>query len=311
MGAAFLAGLGDRLLALARPSSDAGAPHRPPFRAAHDARSGATTLYRGWRDAVARVRSVRASHDDGQRTARFAGVGGVPIHWRRSAPATPPRGVVADRRTATRSTSAATRRRRASERRAGSPSPASTTAATGARAARAGIAATSTSWSPTCARSPTGRRSGGPDVPRVLFGHSMGGLIGFLLPAAHPDTVRAGALSAPALRLPPRARAGSAGSRACSARSRRACASRTELDETRLSRDPAVGAAYVADPLVHRKATAGFVRALHCARRRTVAEAATAAARAAVDPARRRGSVGATRPAHGESPRGSRARTSS
>ena len=41
-----------------------------------------------------------------------------------------------------------------------------------------------------------------PGVPRVLFGHSMGGLIAFLYLLCHPDTVRAGALSAPAFRVP-------------------------------------------------------------------------------------------------------------
>jgi pimeloyl-ACP methyl ester carboxylesterase len=37
-----------------------------------------------------------------------------------------------------------------------------------------------------------------PGVPRVLFGHSMGGVIAFLYLLRHGDTVRAGALSSPA-----------------------------------------------------------------------------------------------------------------
>src|SRR5205823_2077755 len=40
-----------------------------------------------------------------------------------------------------------------------------------------------------------------PGVPRLLFGHSMGGLLGFLYLLRHPDTVRAGALSRPAFQV--------------------------------------------------------------------------------------------------------------
>lgn len=100
-----------------------------------------------------------------------------------------------------------------------------------------------------------------PGVPRILFGHSMGGLIGFLYLLAHPETVRAGALSAPAFRLAvavPRARR-MAG--ALLARLAPRTPFTSDLDPSALSRDPAVGAAYVADPLVHRVATAAFFRA--------------------------------------------------
>ncbi|HEY3189936.1 MAG TPA: alpha/beta fold hydrolase, partial [Solirubrobacteraceae bacterium] len=41
-----------------------------------------------------------------------------------------------------------------------------------------------------------------PGRRRLLFGHSMGGLIALCYLLAHPDTVVAGALSAPALRTP-------------------------------------------------------------------------------------------------------------
>jgi alpha-beta hydrolase superfamily lysophospholipase len=104
-----------------------------------------------------------------------------------------------------------------------------------------------------------------PGRQRVLFGHSLGGLIALCYLLAHPDTVVAGALSAPALRVPD---AGSAMRRRV-ARILGLIAPRmtfrSNLDAGALSRDPSVGRAYVADPLVHRAATAGFVRAVEAA----------------------------------------------
>jgi alpha-beta hydrolase superfamily lysophospholipase len=47
----------------------------------------------------------------------------------------------------------------------------------------------------------------------------------------------------------------------------------TGLDQGALSRDPAVGAAYVADPLVHRRATTGFLCAVTAAQAAVQAEA--------------------------------------
>ena len=49
---------------------------------------------------------------------------------------------------------------------------------------------------------------------------------------------------------------------------------RSNLDERLLSRDPAVGAAYVADPLVHRRASAGFYCAVLAAQATARVEAA-------------------------------------
>lgn len=112
-------------------------------------------------------------------------------------------------------------------------------------------------------------------VPRVLLGHSMGGLIGLRYLLAHPDTVRAGVLAAPALRVP------DAAPRALLALVRGVgrvlprLPLRSQLDVTALARDPAVGAAYVADPLVHRRVTAGFVRAMYRAQADTLARAGT------------------------------------
>ena len=49
---------------------------------------------------------------------------------------------------------------------------------------------------------------------------------------------------------------------------------RSKLDERMLARDPAVGKAYVADPLVHRRATAGFYSSVLRAQTEAFADAA-------------------------------------
>ena len=107
-----------------------------------------------------------------------------------------------------------------------------------------------------------------PKTPRVLFGHSLGGLIGFLYLLAHPDSVRAAALSAPALRVPAPAAAWVLRIAYAVGRVVPRMPLRTKLNADALSRDPAVGPAYVNDPLVHRAATAGAFRAITAAQRR-------------------------------------------
>ena len=113
-----------------------------------------------------------------------------------------------------------------------------------------------------------------PDVPRLLFGHSMGGLIAFLYLLRHPETVRAGALSAPAFRVPDAAPRSLQMVALLLGRIAPGVGLRSSLDERLLSRDSAVGAAYVADPLVHRRASAGFYRAVLAAQGVVRAEAA-------------------------------------
>ncbi len=113
-----------------------------------------------------------------------------------------------------------------------------------------------------------------PGVPRVLFGHSMGGLIAVLYLLRHPDTVRAGALSGPALRLPddgPRALRWVA---KVLGRVAPRMSVQTKVDAHALSRDPAVAPAYDGDPLVHRRASMGFARAIGAAQRMVQIEAA-------------------------------------
>ena len=114
-----------------------------------------------------------------------------------------------------------------------------------------------------------------PGVPRVLFGHSMGGLIAFLYLLGHGDTVRAGALSSPAFVVAAQGPRWQLRLVALLARIVPRFGFNTKLEPDALARDPAVGRAYVADPLVHRRATAGFARAFGRAQARALAEAAT------------------------------------
>jgi alpha-beta hydrolase superfamily lysophospholipase len=116
-----------------------------------------------------------------------------------------------------------------------------------------------------------------PGVPRLLFGHSMGGLIAFLYLLDHGDTVCAGALSSPAFALPPLGPRWQLTLARLLGRVAPRVAFTTGLDPDALARDPDVGRAYVADPLVHRAATAGFVRAIALAQARALAEAGSIA----------------------------------
>jgi alpha-beta hydrolase superfamily lysophospholipase len=116
-----------------------------------------------------------------------------------------------------------------------------------------------------------------PGVPRVLFGHSMGGLVAFLYLLRHGGTVRAGALSGPAFQIPQQGPGWQLAIAMLLAYIAPWVAFTSDLDEDALARDPAVGRAYVADPLVHRRATAGFVRAFRQAQAQALTEAPTLA----------------------------------
>ena len=112
-----------------------------------------------------------------------------------------------------------------------------------------------------------------PGTPRLLFGHSMGGLIAFLYLLRHGDTVRAGALSSPAFALPPQGPRWQLALVGLLARIVPRFGFTTALEPDALARDPEVGRAYVADPLVHRRATAAFARAFTRAQAYALAEA--------------------------------------
>jgi alpha-beta hydrolase superfamily lysophospholipase len=111
------------------------------------------------------------------------------------------------------------------------------------------------------------------DVPRVLFGHSMGGLIAFLYLLRHGDTVRAGALSGPAFVVPAQGPAWQLALVTRLARIVPRLAFSTGVDADALSRDPEVGRAYLADELVHHRATAAFARSFGLAQAEALAGA--------------------------------------
>jgi alpha-beta hydrolase superfamily lysophospholipase len=113
-----------------------------------------------------------------------------------------------------------------------------------------------------------------PATPRVLFGHSMGGLVAALYLLHHSDTVRGAVLCAPALRVPASGPPVLLGLARLLGRVLPRLSFRSTLDAGALSREPSVGHAYVSDPLVHRKATAGFVRAIAAAQAAVLRDAA-------------------------------------
>ena len=186
----------------------------------------------------------------------FAGTGGVPIHWERSAPpAGPPRGVVL---LAHGYAEHVGRYREFMAHLAGR-----------------GLAV--------AAIDHRGHgRSGGPRGHCRDFGEFIADLrtladlaeewwpgvprlLAFLYLLRHPDTVRAGALSGPAFKVADSAPRILQSVALLLARVAPGVTFRSNLDPGALSRDPAVGAAYLADPLVHRAASAGFVRAIRAA----------------------------------------------
>lgn len=105
-----------------------------------------------------------------------------------------------------------------------------------------------------------------PELPWVLYAHSLGGLIGALYLESDHDQPAAAVLSAPALEdnLPTHLRvAGEVLGRIVPTLS-----IDNSITGEHLSRDEAVGEAYFADPLVSSKATTGLGRAGFAAQRR-------------------------------------------
>lgn len=104
-----------------------------------------------------------------------------------------------------------------------------------------------------------------PDLPWVLYAHSLGGLIATLYLESDYDQPAAAVLSAPALddNLPTHLRVvGEVLGRLVPTLS-----VENSITGAHLSRDEAIGDAYFADPLVYSKATTGFGRAGFAAQR--------------------------------------------
>lgn len=112
------------------------------------------------------------------------------------------------------------------------------------------------------------------DLPRILLGHSMGGVLALDYGLAHPRDLLALVLSAPALRspMPP-------WWKLALANVARATAPATGfpngLDTKRISRDPEVVKAYHDDPRVHDRISPRLFFAFNEARRRCMREART------------------------------------
>jgi alpha-beta hydrolase superfamily lysophospholipase len=84
-------------------------------------------------------------------------------------------------------------------------------------------------------------RADHPDLPLVMIGHSMGGLIATRYAQTHPGELNALVLSGPVI----------GGNPAMAALLELDPIPEVPIDPAVLSRDPAVGEAYVADPLVY------------------------------------------------------------
>jgi alpha-beta hydrolase superfamily lysophospholipase len=95
-------------------------------------------------------------------------------------------------------------------------------------------------------------------APLVMIGHSLGGLLAIAYLLDRPDAVDRAVLSAPFLmakvKVPPWKRAAATVLPRVAPR----LSFSNEIDPSDLSRDPAVPAAYRADPLVHDRITAGM-----------------------------------------------------
>jgi alpha-beta hydrolase superfamily lysophospholipase len=103
-----------------------------------------------------------------------------------------------------------------------------------------------------------------PALPLFLLGHSQGGLVAATLALREPEGLAGLVLSSPLLGIAERSRPSPL--RAAVGRVLASLFPRTlfrsDVDPTLLSRDPAVGVAYAADPLVSHAVSAGWYRAL-------------------------------------------------
>lgn len=114
-----------------------------------------------------------------------------------------------------------------------------------------------------------------PERPLFVVGHSQGGLIVLLQALRTPDDRAGTVVSSPLLGVAPPSRPNAVLKLATRVLMRLAprLLVANNVNPGWLSRDPAVGRAYLADPLVSRKVSAGWFRALQAAIRETRARA--------------------------------------
>jgi acylglycerol lipase len=113
-----------------------------------------------------------------------------------------------------------------------------------------------------------------PNLPRVILGHSMGGLIALTYTLNHPDALNGAVISSPALGTHPDSQPPRALKLVVGLLSRLTphALFASKLDTDAVSRDPAVVEAYVSDPLISAKVSArwfdSFLKAMASARHR-------------------------------------------
>jgi acylglycerol lipase len=95
-------------------------------------------------------------------------------------------------------------------------------------------------------------------IPVFLLGHSMGGLVAFLVAVEHQDLLNGLVLSSPAVGLAAPLPAVKKFAVTCLARIFPRLGISNELDPQNVSRDPAIVDRYVADPLVHARVSTNW-----------------------------------------------------
>ena len=108
------------------------------------------------------------------------------------------------------------------------------------------------------------------DLPMILVGHSLGGLISLSYAAEHPEEIRAVAVSSPALKLSHETPPWKVALVTATSRVLPMFPFQNGVNPKNLCRDPQVVEAYEKDPLVHRVLTARCAVALRDAMRQSL-----------------------------------------
>jgi glycerol kinase len=123
----------------------------------------------------------------------------------------------------------------------------------------------------------TAAREAHPDLPRVLLGHSMGGLIALRYAVANPTGLKGAIISSPALGTHPDFQPPAVLKLLVGVLSRVAPRAlvKSELDTGAISRDPGVVQAYISDPLVSDKVSVRWYASMMRSMKEAHAEAAS------------------------------------